>query len=58
MRSLALHCHRVFVPGYGTFSAPVPEDVLGPRARPPREGVALKMERDRAFGEPVETALY
>ena len=26
---LALHCHRVFVPGYGTFSAPVPEDVLG-----------------------------
>ncbi len=26
---LALHCHRVFAPGYGTFSAPVPEDVLG-----------------------------
>ena len=26
---LALHCHRVFVPGYGTFSARVPEDVLG-----------------------------
>ena len=26
---LALHSHRVFAPGYGTFSAPVPEDVLG-----------------------------
>ena len=26
---LALHCHRVFVPGYGTFSAPVPNVVLG-----------------------------
>ena len=25
---LALHCHRVFAPGYGTFSAPAPEDVL------------------------------
>ena len=26
---LALHAHRVFAPGYGTFSAPVPDDVLG-----------------------------
>lgn len=26
---LALHCHRVFAPGYGTFSAPIPEDVFG-----------------------------
>ena len=26
---LALHSHRVFAPGYGTFSAPVPEDLLG-----------------------------
>ena len=25
---LALHCHRVFAPGYGTFSAAVPEDVF------------------------------
>lgn len=25
---LALHCHRVFAPGYGMFSAPVPEDVF------------------------------
>ena len=26
---LALHAHRVSVPGYGTFSVPMPEDVLG-----------------------------
>ena len=26
---LALHCHRVFAPGYGTFSAAVPADVFG-----------------------------
>lgn len=26
---LALHCHRMFAPGYGTFSAPVSKDVLG-----------------------------
>ena len=26
---LALHAHRVSVPGYGTFSVPLPEDVIG-----------------------------